>query len=388
MRNEGVTWAFKLACFLCALKNRLELTFSTWLGLMSGWCTIESDPGVFTELISEFGVGGVQVEELYSLDVDSMCALGSVHGLIFLFRWRQERDDRPVVAELEESLFFAQQMITNACATQAILAILLNRPNIELGEELSAFKAFTKDFSPELKGLAIANSELLRKAHKSFARAELSVGEDRQVTRDDDVYHFISYVPLRGKLWELDGLKSGPICLGEASDENWLQVVLPIIQKRIQANSKEITFNLMGIIADRRIALLEQQTAVEKERNMTVGKIQARSGKLPTPAELEKLAADSPPPPPMGEVAVDERTVDELLVALAHLSERSASLSRDIELASRRTEQWKVENRRRKHNYIPFISNVLKLLAERGELLPLIDAAKARNVKRAMLRKA
>ena len=355
---------------------------------MSGWCTIESDPGVFTELISEFGVGGVQVEELYSLDVDSMCALGSVHGLIFLFRWRQERDDRPVVAELEESLFFAQQMITNACATQAILAILLNRPNIELGEELSAFKAFTKDFSPELKGLAIANSELLRKAHNSFARAELSVGEDRQVTRDDDVYHFISYVPLRGKLWELDGLKSGPICLGEASDENWLQVVLPIIQKRIQANSKEITFNLMGIIADRRIALLEQQTAVEKERNMTVGKIQARSGKLPTPAELEKLAADSPPPPPMGEVAVDERTVDELLVALAHLTERSASLSRDIELASRRTEQWKVENRRRKHNYIPFISNVLKLLAERGELLPLIDAAKARNVKRAMLRKA
>ena len=48
-------------------------------------------------------------------------------------------------------------------------------------------------------------------------------------------------------------------------------------------------------------------------------------------------------------------------------------------MESQKAEQWKVENRRRKHNYVPFIVNMLKLLAERGELMPLLDAAKARK---------
>jgi ubiquitin carboxyl-terminal hydrolase BAP1 len=75
-------------------------------------------PGLFTLLLEDFGVKGVQVEEIYDLQKSLE---GPVYGFIFLFRWIEERRSRRKIVDQSESfvkdedvvnnIFFAQQVI-------------------------------------------------------------------------------------------------------------------------------------------------------------------------------------------------------------------------------------------------------------------------------------
>ena len=77
------------------------------------WCLIESDPGVFTELIQKFGVTGLQVEELWSLDKENFAELKPVYGLVFLFKWTPDNDPAGSVVQDSrlDSIFFARHFL-------------------------------------------------------------------------------------------------------------------------------------------------------------------------------------------------------------------------------------------------------------------------------------
>jgi ubiquitin carboxyl-terminal hydrolase L5 len=290
------------------------------------WCTIESDPGVFTELLRDLGCDQVQLEELWTLDDESLAAHGEIFGLIFLFQWQQNFAlvEKPCLTEeqIPEGLFFAHQKATNACATQAILSVVLNQ-QIELGETLSEFKDFTASFPPSLKGVAISSSDPIRKAHNAFGRQDAFLNDGKYISQSresEDVFHFVAYIPKNNAVYELDGLQAGPTVVGDFNDEKgWLSVARTAIQERMTGDA--IKFNLMAVVKDKRIA-------------------------------LKATLAQNP-------------------------SDETAMLQ--LQMEEQKRAQWTLENQRRRHNYVPLCVSILKELAKAGKLPELVEKAKERN---------
>lgn len=326
----------------------------------NNWCTIESDPGVFTELLEAVGVKGVELEELWMLDDETLSQLDPFYGLIFLFKWtpelhqqqqQQQETTRRTLSldETPEGLFFARQTVTNACATQALLSVVLNTPSLDLGSDLTELRSFASSFTPELRGEAIGSSEALQTAHNAFSRKDVAFLQDQKptltATGKEDVFHFVAYVPHEPtqKVYELDGLQQGPIEVGSygntattTSEENkeqeaqpWYGPARQAIQERMQAYStSEIKFNLMAVVGDKRVALqskLDGMMQEEEESSTAYAQVQA-----------------------------------------------------DLATEHAKRSQWKHENERRRHNYIPLCVQLLKELAKQGNLPELVSQAQDR----------
>ena len=53
-----------------------------------------------------------------------------IYGFIFLFKWEKNLEAREHLTIYDNDLFFARQIVNNACATQAIISVLLNSTKI------------------------------------------------------------------------------------------------------------------------------------------------------------------------------------------------------------------------------------------------------------------
>ena len=103
-------------------------------------------------------------------------------------------------------------------------------------------------------------------------------------TGEEESYHFIGYVPAYGKVWELDGLKPGPLEVGElpeyqasyqtggaSSTKGWMDVVRPALRmkmKKYGGSSKgdNIRFSLLALVDDQYQMANDDLEIVKRER--------------------------------------------------------------------------------------------------------------------------
>lgn len=216
----------------------------------------------------------------------------------------------------------------------------MNAADIELGDEMTNFKAFCMEFDADSRGLAIGNSDSIRTAHNSFARNDsFLLEESKQKSGKGEAHHFIAYVPHNGSIYELDGLKAGPICIGSFEGSDWMAATRPAIEARMARYSQSETHFALMSIGRSAIARLEAQAN----------------------AVRQELA-------PLDESPERSSLFQQLELIESQLSEENFKLKCQRE-----------ENARRKHNFIPFIMKLLLNLASKGKLDELRESAKERS---------
>jgi ubiquitin carboxyl-terminal hydrolase L5 len=181
-----------------------------------------------SELLKTLGVPLI-VDDLYSLDSESLAALQPLHALIFLFKWIPSSGEPSSVSgeyDLDFPGFFAHQVVHNACATLAVLNALGNIPSLPLGPQLSELMSFTTGMDAQTSGMVITSADWLREAHNALSPpSAISLDGLGLPKTTEDAYHFVVYLPVMGMLYELDGLKGHPVKHGayEEAGEGWIK---------------------------------------------------------------------------------------------------------------------------------------------------------------------
>jgi ubiquitin carboxyl-terminal hydrolase L5 len=87
----------------------------------------------------------------------------------------------------------------------------------------------------------------------------------RAATDEDDVFHYVSYIHFKNNIYELDGLREGPILIAEnIPNENWIETIKPSILNRISLyTSNEIKFNLLALVPNRILKATEEENMLQ-----------------------------------------------------------------------------------------------------------------------------
>lgn len=155
-----------------------------------------------------------------------------------------------------------------------------------------------------------------------------------------------AYVPISGGVYELDGLKPGPIRLAEADEASWLDAAVAAVNQRIaKYAASEIRFNIMCLVKDRRQVLSE---AAARAR-ACAARIQACLAGEPEPAAVA-IGADSAGG--AASWAQEQEPLpsdpDTLAAALAEASEEAERAAEALAMEEDKRRRWAEENERRK----------------------------------------
>ncbi|KAK3305531.1 uncharacterized protein B0T15DRAFT_493689 [Chaetomium strumarium] len=371
--------------------NLLEASLAPWkeneLTEWEGWTELESDPAFFTLVLGLLGVKGARIVEALSVDEDSLAALPSpVYGLVFLYQYLGEESGKET-AETGRDVWFANQTTNNACATIALLNIIMNVDGLSL-DLLNAALALDNKVDRAL------TAKKSKKSNKRVKRRRAGSAE----SEGGSGYHFIAFVPRGQRVWLLDGLSSAPVCIGEyAQDQHWTSVMRPVLQERMMRyETEQLSFSLLALCGDdlghvrqklsaniRCLESIAAKLASSPEWNpkassdIIYSSTDARLSLYQLDTQDVKGVPDPEPDPPLSNLhessEIDSQTTEAASKLWEQLGDEQKGLRLQYEGSLNMDEHESARVFGRTKDYAPAIHEWVKILADRGVLKELHD---------------
>ncbi|RYP92554.1 hypothetical protein DL770_001312 [Monosporascus sp. CRB-9-2] len=387
-----------------------------------GWVELESEPGFFNAMLQDLGAQNFKVQEVFGLDEMALGMLSKpVHGLIFLYQYIEGPEPSQNRQQCPDHLWFANQTTANACATLALMNIIMNAEGVAFGTELQQFKDSTRSMPPAHRGHMLDVNDFIRAVHNSVARRIDLAAEDllldnkyeigakrkkrgiqrqkigkkpvlkkpatsRKKSEIETPFHYIAYVPVNGQVWELDGFETQPLCIGSYED-SWLDTVSPAIQNRMMLN-EALSYNLLAVcqspltsisrsLAANLAGTLALHYAFREEPAWTYPDPLSNFADDARLAQLglTRAAVASTPVPP---AVLAAKTVDAAKKLMCDLRNEREALETEHAAEMATVDEAVSMIRGRQRDYTPAIHEWLRVLAEKGvlrELIAEIDAA-------------
>ncbi|KAJ7077899.1 hypothetical protein B0H15DRAFT_861344 [Mycena belliarum] len=231
--------------------------------MSSRWIPLESNPEVLNSWSTKAGlVPRAQFNDVFGLDKELLAMVPQpVKAVVLLFpvspesETRRKAEDEEILRkgqpELDPTIFWIKQTISNACGTMGLIHAIANSDVTLVPESpLSKFIDQCTGKTPEERAKLLETTPLFADIHAQAA----SSGQSAVPTNLDTDLHFTCFVeaPSKGpdsqggmRIVELDGRRNGPVDRGECTD--LLADAAKVIQESYMKDSQSVHFNVMAL---------------------------------------------------------------------------------------------------------------------------------------------
>uniref|UniRef100_A0A7S4ISD1 Ubiquitin carboxyl-terminal hydrolase n=1 Tax=Vannella robusta TaxID=1487602 RepID=A0A7S4ISD1_9EUKA len=213
------------------------------------WKALESNPEVLTSLGRKLGLkGGWAFADIFGFDADLLAMVPSPCVAVILLFPSNKKTPNPTSEVKNDELFYLTQIpeLGNACGTIAMLHSFANNiKTLEFDDEsvLVNFVKKLKKETPLKRGELLNDDAEINALHNELAHEGQTEVQEGKVNN-----HFVCFTNVGGRLFELDGTKTGPIDHGEIGEAGLLQSAATTIQEHyVKPNPDCLEFAMIGL---------------------------------------------------------------------------------------------------------------------------------------------